>query len=56
LCATRFSSVSADVFEPCATSSPDFNDCAKRNLQKGVTAFSAGEFSNEQVKHWVTQI
>ena len=40
--ATRCSSVSADIFEPCATSRPDFEDCAKRNLQTAVTNFSAG--------------
>jgi hypothetical protein len=31
-----------DIFEPCATSRPDFEDCAKRNLQTAVTNFSAG--------------
>ena len=48
--ATCCSSVSADIFEPCATSRPDFEDCAKRNLQTAVANFSAG-MSNDKCWH-----
>ena len=48
--ATSCSSVSADIFEPCATSRPDFEECAKRNLQTAVANFSAG-MSNDRSWH-----
>jgi hypothetical protein len=44
------SSLSADIFEPCPRNGPDFEGCAKRNIQKAVVKFSAGECSNTKLR------